>query len=101
MVYFRWTAQLAVLFIYDYGSNIMGITEALLESGLGWVVSVVLGGVVVYLFRLVITIYAEKNDLQEQRRLDVIEARDKYNAVLEEFSRTNNLLLAKLSGGDK
>lgn len=70
----------------------------LTQYGLAGLVIAILASVVVYQNKKIEYLYKEKNDLQEQRRLDVLEARDMYNNVLSEFSKTNNLLLAKLEG---
>lgn len=68
------------------------------QYGLAGLVITILATVVVYQNKKIEFLYKEKNDLQEQRRVDVLEARDMYNNVLSEFSKTNNLLLAKLEG---
>lgn len=58
-------------------------------------------GVVLYQNKKIEFLYKEKNDLQEQRRLDMVGVNDKQNEVLGNFSQTANLLLAKLSGENK
>lgn len=68
------------------------------QYGLAGLVIASLSGVVIYLYRKVESLYVEKNDLQDQRRQDVIDARDKYNEAMGNFSRTTELLLAKLDG---
>lgn len=78
-----------------------GVTEKLFNSGLGWVVSITLGAVVVYLFKLILAVYKEKDSLQENRRQDMIEVNNKQTEVLTNFSQTMNSVLAKLSSGSK
>lgn len=72
--------------------------QTLAQYGLAGLVISVLAAVAVYQNKKIEALYKEKDQLQEQRRLDVVEARDKYNEAMAEFSRTNNLLVAKLSG---
>lgn len=71
------------------------------KEGLGWAVSVILGGVVVYQNKRLETLYKEKDGLQDQRRADIVGILEKYSATVGEFSQTAKLLLAKLSAGDK
>lgn len=71
------------------------------KEGLGWAVAVVLAGVIIYQNRRLESLYKEKDGLQEQRRLDIIEILKKYSETVGEFSQTAKLLLAKLSAGDK
>lgn len=73
----------------------------LAKEGLGWAVSVILGGVVVYQNKRMENLYKEKDGIQDQRRLDILELLDKYNAAMGDSSQTIKLLLAKLSAGDK
>jgi hypothetical protein len=68
------------------------MTDVLSQYGLAGVVITALVAVVVYQNRRIETLY-------EQRRQDGIENRDKYDAIMSEFSQTAKLLLAKLSGG--
>lgn len=74
------------------------VTQKLLESGLGWVVTVVLAGVIIYQNKKLEFLYKEKDSLQEQRRQDILGILDKYNQAMGDFSQTAKLLLAKLSG---
>lgn len=76
----------------------MDVTQKLLESGLGWVVTVVLAGVIIYQNKKLEFLYKEKDSLQEQRRQDILGILDKYNQAMGDFSQTAKLLLAKLSG---
>lgn len=71
------------------------------KEGLGWAVSVILGGVVVYQNKRLENLYKEKDGIQDQRRLDILALLDKYNEAMGDFSQTAKLLLAKLSSGDK
>ncbi len=73
----------------------------LAKEGLGWAVSVILGGVVVYQNKRMENLYKEKDGIQDQRRLDILALLDKYNEAMGDFSQTAKLLLAKLSAGDK
>lgn len=73
----------------------------LAKEGLGWAVSVILGGVVVYQNKRLENLYKEKDGIQDQRRLDILALLDKYNEAMGDFSQTAKLLLAKLSSGDK
>lgn len=71
------------------------------KEGLGWAVAVILSGVVVYQNKRLEGLYREKDSLQEQRRIDIIDILKKYSETVGEFSQTAKLLLAKLSAGDK
>lgn len=71
------------------------------KQGLGWAVAVVLATVVYYQNKKLDVLYKEKDALQDQRRLDIIEILKKYSETVGEFSQTAKLLLAKLSAGDK
>lgn len=71
------------------------------KEGLGWAVSVILAGVVVYQNRKLEMLYKEKDSLQEQRRIDIVAIIEKYSEAVGDFSQTAKLLLAKLSAGDK
>lgn len=71
------------------------------KEGLGWAVSVILGGVVVYQNKRLENLYKEKDGIQDQRRLDILALLDKYNEAMGDFSQTAKLLIAKLSSGDK
>ncbi len=73
----------------------------LAKEGLGWAVSVILGGVIVYQNKRMENLYKEKDGIQDQRRLDILALLDKYNEAMGDFSQTAKLLLAKLSAGDK
>lgn len=71
------------------------------KQGLGWAVSVVLACVVVYLFKLVQTLYKKIDDLQETRFEGTQATIEKYNSAMGDFSQTSKLLLAKLDGEKK
>lgn len=71
------------------------------KEGLGWAVSVILGGVIVYQNKRMENLYKEKDGIQDQRREDVLGLLNKYNESMGDFSQTAKLLLAKLSAGDK
>lgn len=79
----------------------MDVTQKLLESGLGWVVVVILAGVIVYQNKKLEALYKEKDSLQDQRRQDILGILDKYTEQMGDFSLTAKLLLSKLSGGDQ
>lgn len=70
----------------------------LAKEGLGWAVSVMLAGVVVYQNRRIEKLYDEKDALQERRRADGEAIIDKYNSAMGESSQTIKLLLARLPG---
>lgn len=61
------------------------------DQGILGTLVVILGGVTVFLFRLVI-------QLQDKRLEDQKENSEKYRIAMGEFSRNNELLLAKLNG---
>lgn len=77
----------------------MGITEELLNSGLGWATTIVLAGVVVFLFKHIVALYKEKESLQEARLNDMKGINEKYTEVVGKNSQTLELLSAKLSAG--
>lgn len=74
----------------DYGQ--------LAKEGLGWAVSGVLAGVIVYQNKRMENLYKEKDGIQDQRRQDILALLDKYSEAMGDFSQTAKLLLAKLSG---
>lgn len=71
------------------------------KEGIGYALSVVLAGVIVYQNKRMENLYKEKDGIQDQRRVDVLALLDKYNEAMGDFSQTAKLLLAKLSAGDK
>jgi hypothetical protein len=59
---------------------------------------VILGGVVVFLYRENRKLWVEKETLQDKRLTDITTLTDKYNVVVGNFSQTIQLLTAKLKG---
>lgn len=57
---------------------------------------VVLGSVVVYLYKQNKQLWVEKDGLQERRLAEIASLTDKYNLVVGNFSQTIQLLTAKL-----
>lgn len=55
-------------------------------------------GVIVYQNKKIEALYDQKDLLQDQRRTDMVAVNDKQNEILNKFSQTSELLLAKLEG---
>lgn len=68
------------------------------EVGLLGFIIFTLGGVCGLLYKKIISLYKEKDDLQERRFTGVNDTNDKYVEAMGEFSQTAKLLLAKLDG---
>lgn len=71
----------------------------LIQYGLAGIGLLAFSGVIVYQNKKLESLYKEKDELQEKRRLDVMEINDKYNAAMGNFSQMADLLLGKLKGG--
>lgn len=69
----------------------MDLSKTFVDNGILGAIVVVLAGVVVYLFRFL-------TKVQDARLQDQKDNAEKYHSAMGEFSRNNELLLAKLNG---
>lgn len=74
--------------------------DTLRQYGLAGLVITSLSTAVVFLFFKLLSVFKDKDDLQERRLADMKEVNSKYDQTQSNFSQTMNLLLNKLKGGE-